>query len=67
MMAAFIIAIRGTVRQAVLLGIAATISHTAVVWAIALGGLYLWRGVAPETFEPWLQVVSVRIIIGMAL
>ena len=29
MMAAFIVAIRGTVKQAVLLGLAATISHTA--------------------------------------
>lgn len=31
MMAAFIVAIRGTVTQAVLLGVAATLSHTAVV------------------------------------
>lgn len=31
MMAAFIVAVRGTVRQAVLLGLAATLSHTAVV------------------------------------
>src|ERR1700741_4506704 len=38
MMAAFIIAVRGTVGQAVLLGLCATISHTAVVWVIALGG-----------------------------
>lgn len=67
MMAAFIVAIRGTVRQAVLLGVAATLSHTAVVWGIALGGMYLWRGIAPETFEPWLQLVSGIIIIGMAL
>ncbi len=42
MMAAFIIAVRGTVGQAVLLGLAATLSHTAIVWGIALGGLYLW-------------------------
>ena len=42
MMAAFIVAVRGTVGQAVLLGLAATLSHTLVVWAIALGGLYLW-------------------------
>lgn len=41
MMAAFIIAVRGTVAQAVLLGLAATVSHTAVVWAIALAGLHL--------------------------
>jgi nickel/cobalt exporter len=36
MMAAFIVAIRGTVFQAVLLGLSATISHTAVMWAVAL-------------------------------
>ena len=67
MMAAFIVAVRGTVQQAVLLGLAATISHTAVVWIIALGGMYIWQGIAPETFEPWLQLVSGIIIIGMAL
>ena len=67
MMAAFIVAVRGTVTQAVLLGLAATISHTIVVWVIALGGMYLWQGVAPETFEPYLQLVSGVIIIVMAL
>ncbi|MCW3837218.1 nickel/cobalt efflux transporter [Sphingomonas canadensis] len=65
MMAAFIIAVRGTVRQAVLLGLAATLSHTAIVWVIALGGLYLWRGLAPEMIEPYLQVASAVIIIAM--
>lgn len=40
MMAAFIVAIRGTLTQAVLLGLSATISHTAVVWAVAMAGLY---------------------------
>jgi len=65
MMAAFIIAVRGTVKQAVLLGICATISHTAIVWVIALGGLYLWRGLTPETIEPYLQVASAVIIIVM--
>jgi nickel/cobalt exporter len=65
MMAAFIIAVRGTVKQAVLLGLCATLSHTAVVWVIALGGLYLWRGLAPEALEPYLQVASAVIIIAM--
>lgn len=65
MMAAFIIAVRGTVKQAVLLGLCATLSHTAIVWVIALGGLYLWRGLAPETIEPYLQVASAVIIIVM--
>ncbi|KEZ65925.1 nickel transporter [Pseudomonas amygdali pv. tabaci str. ATCC 11528] len=41
MMAAFIVAIRGSVKQAVMLGVAATVSHTAVVWLVAIGGMYL--------------------------
>src|SRR5882672_5125839 len=39
MMAAFIVAIRGTVVQAGLLGVAATVSHTAIIWALAFVGL----------------------------
>lgn len=66
MMAAFIIAVRGTVTQAVLLGLAATVSHTIVVWGIAFGGMYLWQGTAPEAFEPYLQIVSAVIIVAMA-
>ena len=66
MMAAFIVAIRGTVTQAVLLGLAATVSHTFVVWCIALGGMYLWRGVDAESFEPYFQLASAVIIIGIA-
>lgn len=67
MMAAFIVAIRGTVTQAVLLGLAATVSHTLVVWSIAIGGMYLWRGVDAATFEPYFQLASAGIIIAIAL
>jgi nickel/cobalt transporter (NicO) family protein len=67
MMAAFIVAIRGTVWQAVLLGVAATISHTLVVWAIALGGLYFYQGLDAEAVEPYFQLLSAVIIIGLAL
>jgi nickel/cobalt transporter (NicO) family protein len=67
MMAAFIVAIRGTVTQAVLLGVAATISHTIVVWGIALGGMYLWQGIDAESFEPYFQLVSAGLIIAIAL
>lgn len=67
MMAAFIVAVRGTVTQAVLLGLAATVSHTIVVWGIALGGMYLWRGMDSETFEPYFQLVSAAVIIAIAL
>jgi ABC-type nickel/cobalt efflux system permease component RcnA len=67
MMAAFIIAVRGTVMQAVLLGLCATFSHTLIVWIVALGGMYLWQGVDAESFEPYLQVASAVLIIGIAL
>lgn len=67
MMAAFIVAVRGTVAQAVLLGIAATISHTVIVWAIAFAGMYIWQGVDTETFEPYFQLASAAIIIAIAL
>ena len=40
MMAAFIVAVRGSVKQAILLGLAATLSHTLVVWLVAVGGMY---------------------------
>ncbi len=66
MMAAFIIAIRGTILQAVLLGVSATISHTAVVWIIALGGQYLGRGMDVEASEPYLQLASAVIILAVA-
>lgn len=66
MMAAFIIAVRGTVAQAVMLGLAATISHTLVVWGIGLGGMYLWRGVDAEVFEPYFQLASAGIILIIA-
>lgn len=67
MMAAFIVAVRGTVGQAVLLGLAATVSHTAIVWLVAIGGMYLFQGMAPEAFEPWFQLLSGLIIIAMAI
>jgi nickel/cobalt exporter len=66
MMAAFIVAVRGTVAQAVLLGLAATISHTAVVWGIAFAGLYLWQGIDADAFEPYFQLLSAIVIIAIA-
>jgi ABC-type nickel/cobalt efflux system permease component RcnA len=66
MMAAFIIAVRGTLMQAVLLGLAATVSHTAIVWLIALGGMYFGRQWSAEASEPWMQLISAVLIIGVA-
>ena len=67
MMAAFIIAVRGTVMQAVLLGVSAALSHTAIVWLVAIGGQYLGRNYAPEAIEPYLQIASAVVVAGVAL
>ena len=67
MMAAFIVAIRGTLKQAVFLGLAATLSHTAVVWIIAMAGMWFGRGWNAQTAEPWFQLLSGIIIIAIAL
>lgn len=66
MMAAFIVAVRGTLTQAVLLGLAATVSHTAVVWAVAMGGMYLGGSQNAEAIEPYLQVASGGLVLGVA-
>lgn len=65
MMAAFIIAVRGTVTQAVLLGLAATLSHTAVVWVIALAGQYFGQTLG-ESAEPYFQLASAVLIVVIA-
>ena len=66
MMAAFIVAIRGTLGQAVLLGLAATLSHTAVVWAVALTGMYFGSQWNAEATEPYLQMASAVLMISVA-
>jgi ABC-type nickel/cobalt efflux system permease component RcnA len=67
MMAAFIVAIRGTLRQAVLLGLAATISHTAVIWALAYAGLKYSGQFDPERTGPYFQLVTGVMVAGMAV
>jgi nickel/cobalt exporter len=66
MMAAFIIAVRGTPGQATLLGISAAIGHTIVVWALALAGLYLGDRLILDRAEPWLVLVSGLLIMALA-
>jgi len=67
MMAAFIVTIRGTLTQAVLLGLSATLSHTAVVWAVAMAGLYFGRNWDAETTEPYFQLASGALIVAVAV
>jgi nickel/cobalt exporter len=65
MMAAFIISIRGTVKQAVLLGLSAAFSHTLIIWVLAAIGLYYAGKLNVEGLEPWFQLAAGVIIMGM--
>ncbi|MDR3406059.1 MAG: nickel/cobalt efflux transporter [Chthoniobacter sp.] len=67
MMAAFIIAIRGTVWQATLLGLSAAISHSFLIWILAAAALKYGGRWNAETTEPYFQLVSAVIIAGLAL
>lgn len=67
MMAAFIVAIRGTIGQAALLAVTATISHTAIVWIVAIFALTYGDRLTAEVSEPYLQLISAVIIVAIAL
>jgi len=67
MMAAFIIAIRGTVAQAVLLGVCAAFSHSLIIWLLAGLALHYGSQWNAGTTEPYFQLATAVIIIGLAI
>ena len=67
MMAAFVVAVKGTMAQAALLGLSAAFSHSLVVWALAALGLWMGNELIGEMAEPYLQAVGGAIVILMAL
>lgn len=67
MMAAFIVAIRGSKAQAVLLGVSAALSHSLVVATLAFLGLWLGDGLIGETAMPYLHIIGGGIVVAMAL
>ena len=66
MMTAFIVAIRGTVWQAFLLGVSATISHTAIIWILSFIGLHYSSSLNVEELEPYFQLATGVVVIGLA-
>jgi nickel/cobalt exporter len=65
-MASFIIAIRGSIAQAVLLGLCAALSHSLVVWLLAAAALHFGNQLLVEQAEPWLLLLSGLIVLGIA-
>src|SRR5690242_21442984 len=67
LMAAYIVAIRGTAAQAVVLGISDTVGHTIVVWGLAVAALALGQRYIVDQAEPWLTTLSGVLIVLLAL
>ncbi|OYU49520.1 MAG: nickel/cobalt efflux protein RcnA [Rhizobiales bacterium PAR1] len=66
-MAAFLVAVRGTPAQAVLLGVSAAIGHTLVVWLLVIVGLWLGSEMIEKQAYPWLVLLSGLMIVAIAL
>ncbi len=66
MMAAFIVAIRGTIGQAVLLGLSAALSHSLIIWVLAALALHFGNQWNAESVEPYLQMGSAIFILALA-
>ena len=50
-----------------LLGLAATLSHTLIVWLVALAGLHFGAQFSAEASEPYFQIASAFAIAGVAV
>lgn len=66
MMAAYIVAIQGTVKQAILLGVSAAFSHSLIVWALAIAALTWGNELIGEQLEPYFIIVSGVLVLGIA-
>lgn len=67
MVAAYLVGSRGTVSQAVLLGIVVTVTHTATVFLLGLACLFAFQYVVPEKIIPWLGFLSGLLITGVGI
>jgi nickel/cobalt exporter len=62
-MGAYLVASRGGVRHALLLGLVVTITHTAVVFLLAAGALYFAGRFHESDIAYWLGVISASLVI----
>ncbi len=67
MMASFIIAVKGSVGQAALLGLCAAFSHSLIVWALAAAALQFGNALIAEQAEPYFMLLSAAVVIGVSV
>jgi nickel/cobalt exporter len=66
-MAAYLVGNRGTMRQALGLGLAVAVSHTVGVLALGLATLFATRNFQPERLYPYLSAVSGAIVLAIGI
>lgn len=67
MIAAYVIAIRGTVGQAILLGLSAAISHSVIVWILAFVAVVYGNELIGDQLEPYFMIGSGVLVLLLAL
>lgn len=67
MIAAYIIAIRGTIGQAILLGLSAAISHSVIVWILAFVAVVYGNELIGDQLEPYFMIGSGILVLLLAL
>ncbi|MEP7030963.1 MAG: sulfite exporter TauE/SafE family protein, partial [Pseudolabrys sp.] len=67
LMAAYVVAIRGTIPQAIVLAISAAVGHTIIVWGLAIAALMFGERYIVDQAEPWLTALSGILIVLLAL
>lgn len=67
MMASFIIAVKGSIGQAALLGLCAALSHSLIVWALAAAALKFGNELIAEQAEPYFMLLSALVVIGVSI
>ena len=65
--AGYLVGTRGRIRDAVMLGLIVTVTHTAGVFALGGVTLLLSAFIVPEQLYPWLNLVSALLVVGVGL
>jgi nickel/cobalt transporter (NicO) family protein len=66
-MAAYLVGNEGKIRQAVTVGIAVSLMHTASVVALGLAILWASKVFAPEVVFPWLSLISALVVVALGI
>ena len=65
--AGYLVGTRGRPRDALVLGLIVTVTHTAGVFALGGVTLLLSEFIVPEQLYPWLNLVSALLVVGVGL